>query len=423
MHPSLPVSPPKQPDRPVGEGARILVVDDVEGNRDSLSRRLLRRGYVVDVAADGESALEMVERLPIELILLDVMMPGINGLEVLSRIRQTRPATELPIIMVTARDGSDDVVNALTAGANDYVTKPLDFAVVIARIQTQLELRAAVQQVFALERHLVRRNADLERANSELRRAAARTRRELLLATKVQASFLPKEPPVAEGLQFAWRYEPSVELAGDALNICRLTDDALGLYLLDVSGHGVAASLTAVSAARLLSGGGEPDTILVRDRIPVSPSEVALRLGQSFAWNAETEQFMTMFYAMLEPASGMLHYVSAGHPPAIRISRDGIASRLDGSGMPIGIGESFEHESLQLDPGDRIYLYSDGVIETSNADDDHFGIARLCESLGAGRSTPLNESINALMDQLHHWRGGGKAIDDVSVLAFQFDRN
>jgi sigma-B regulation protein RsbU (phosphoserine phosphatase) len=401
--------------------ARILVVDDDEGNRESLSRRLVRRGYIVDVAPEGYSALKLLDAAPIDLVLLDVMMPGINGLEVLTRIRQTRPPTELPVIMVTANDATSDVVTALSLGANDYLTKPLDFAIVAARVQTQLALRAAVLQVFALERHLVRRNAELERANSDLNRAAARNRYELQLATKVQASFLPKDPPTIPGLRFAWRYEPSVELAGDALNICQLADDCLGLYVLDVSGHGVAASLTAVSAARLLTSCQEHDTILLRDGSPVSPSDVALRLGQSFAWNADTEQFMTMFYATLKPSTRTLHYVAAGHPPAIRISKDGIASRLEGTSLPIGIGDTFEHHQAQLCPGDRVYLYSDGVIEATNSACEHFGISRLAQTLERLCAGPLDSSIAALLDHLLTWRGGHAAIDDVSVLAFEID--
>jgi phosphoserine phosphatase RsbU/P len=399
--------------------ARILVVDDDEGNRESLSRRLRRRSYIAEVAPDGESALLALEKSSFDLVLLDVMMPGINGLEVLSRIRQTRPATELPVIMVTARDGSDDVVTALSMGANDYVTKPLDFAVVVARMQTHLALRSAVQQVFALERHLVHRNAELERANHDLRRSAARTKLELQLATKVQASFLPKDQPPFDGMHFAWRYEPSVELAGDALNICRLSDDALGLYVLDVSGHGVAASLTAVSAARLLTSQYERSTILVDENVPVSPSEVACRLNDSFTWNSETEQFMTLVYMLYQPQARQLSYVSAGHPPAIRISRDGDASRLEGGNLPIGIGDIFETMQLKLDRGDRVYLYSDGVIEAARADQEHFGIARLCEALAHRRSISLDDSLTSLLQQLQDWRGGKSAVDDISLLAFE----
>ena len=116
----------------------LLVVDDNEMNRDMLSRRLSRHGHMVVTAENGQKSLELIEQQSFDLILLDIMMPGISGIEVLKTVRQSYSASELPVIMVTAKGDSDDVVTALKLGANDYVIKPLDFPVVIARIQTQL---------------------------------------------------------------------------------------------------------------------------------------------------------------------------------------------------------------------------------------------------------------------------------------------
>jgi adenylate cyclase len=141
------------------EGARILVVDDNEMNRDLLSRRLVKRGYQVSVVEDGRAALEWLEGNPCDLVLLDIMMPGISGIEVLTRLRETRDVSELPIIMATAKGDQSDIVDALKRGANDYVTKPLEFPVVLARVQTQLALKAANDQVRRLAEEVERRNA------------------------------------------------------------------------------------------------------------------------------------------------------------------------------------------------------------------------------------------------------------------------
>src|SRR5262245_49834687 len=121
--------------------ASVLVVDDNEDNRDMLSRRLKKQGYAVSVAEDGQRALNMIAAEKFDLILLDIMMPGISGMEVLKKLRETYTVADLPIIMATAKDQSEDVVAALKMGANDYVTKPLDFPVVLARVQTQLALK------------------------------------------------------------------------------------------------------------------------------------------------------------------------------------------------------------------------------------------------------------------------------------------
>jgi adenylate cyclase len=137
---------------------RLLVVDDNEMNRDMLSRRLKGKGYAVDIAEDGQQALDMMAKEPYDLILLDIMMPGISGIDVLRAVRQTKSRADLPIIMATAKDQSDDIVEALKLGANDYVTKPIDFPVCLARVQSQLALKRAQDQVKRLNAGLARRN-------------------------------------------------------------------------------------------------------------------------------------------------------------------------------------------------------------------------------------------------------------------------
>lgn len=138
--------------------AKILVVDDNEMNRDVLSRRLMRKGFHVDLAVDGFKALEWLDNNPCDLVLLDIMMPGMSGVEVLEKVRETRDGTELPIIMATAKDTREDIVGSLRRGANDYVTKPLDFPVVLARVNAQLGLKKANDQVRALVKEVERRN-------------------------------------------------------------------------------------------------------------------------------------------------------------------------------------------------------------------------------------------------------------------------
>ena len=138
--------------------AVILVVDDNEMNRDFLSRRLAKKGFTVDVAEDGFKALEWIDKNPCDLMLLDIMMPVMSGIEVLEKIRQTRDGTELPVIMATAKDTREDIVGALRLGANDYVTKPIDFPVVLARVNAQLGLKRANDRVRSLVREVERRN-------------------------------------------------------------------------------------------------------------------------------------------------------------------------------------------------------------------------------------------------------------------------
>lgn len=157
----------------------ILVVDDNEMNRDMLSRRLARKGYDVSLASDGRKALDVLGKQPFELVLLDIMMPGIDGLEVLEIIRRTRPLEELAVVMATAKDQSEDIVKALKLGANDYVTKPIDFPVALARVRTQLSLVQSVRRMKQLERSLAQRNQELGTANTQLASSNQRMKRDL----------------------------------------------------------------------------------------------------------------------------------------------------------------------------------------------------------------------------------------------------
>jgi signal transduction histidine kinase len=149
--------------------ARILIVDDVADNRAILGRRFQRRGFEVAEAESGLAALAAIDAGPFDLVLLDVMMPQMNGIEALRRIRERFSALELPVIMVTGKSDSHDIVEALSQGANDYITKPVDFAVALARVTTQVGRRRA-------EEHVRRANLALSEANRDLElRIAART--------------------------------------------------------------------------------------------------------------------------------------------------------------------------------------------------------------------------------------------------------
>jgi len=399
--------------------ARVLVVDDTPANRDMLCRRLRRHGFDVDAAPDGASALDLLQRRPFDLVLLDVMMPGMNGLEVLKTIRMSRAATDLPVIMATARDASQDVVEALQLGASDYVTKPLDFPVVLARVNTQLALKRSVEQIRELEKGLERRNAELQAANTQMRS-------DLDAASKVQAALLPAAEPSVPGYHFGWRFVPSAWLAGDILNVFPLDERHVGLYLLDVSGHGVAAALLSVSVSRFLSPARDPASLLWRRDgddgryVLQPPARVAERLCERFPFDDATGQYFTLVYALLDLETNRLRYVSAGHPGVIHVPRDGPGRIIDATGYPIGVvNEPYDEYEIDLSPGDRVYLYSDGVPEAMDDAGTPFGRQRLLEQLDAARGQSLHDGLGALLERISDWRGRHQVHDDVSVLAFE----
>ena len=391
----------------------LLVVDDDELNRDMLSRRLERKGYSVVVSPDGPGALALVADRAFDLVLLDVMMPGLSGLEVLKLLRERHPATDLPVIMATAQDQSEEIVHALQLGANDYVTKPLDFPVVMARIETQLLLKRSVAETVRLKQDLAERNQALEESNARLRQINRRMEHDLRTAARIQAALLPRRIPTFPTARFAWHFEPCDELAGDSLNVVVLDDRRVGLYVLDVSGHGVASALLSVTLSRLLSSPRDPSSVLVRPvddldgdgsrGLPMPPSEVADELSRRFPFDLATGQYFTIIYGLFDVITGEFQYVSAGHPGLAYVPATGPPRIIDVPGFPIGLAaDPYESRSLRLEPGDRLYLYSDGVTEAMSPADVLYGAAADAEWAPAG---PLGAAGEQCVQRAHRRSG------------------
>lgn len=398
---------------------RLLIVDDNEMNRDMLTRRLARLGHTVATAEDGHAALERIAQEPFDLVLLNIMMPGIDGIEVLERLRQTHAPTELPVIMTTAKDAREDIVKALKSGANDYVTKPLDFPVVAARVQTQLSLKHAVDQIVALERDLKRRNEELQSANE-------RMSKDLAAAAKVQQSMLPATLPNTDHVEFAWYFRPCEKLAGDILNVFALDDSHVGLYLLDVSGHGVQAALLSVTLSRMLTPVADQPT-LVRQRcadgsgwVPTPPGEVVAELNRRFQVDLEVTQYFTMHYAVLDMRTCELRSVCAGHPGPIHLPAEGEPAIMTARSFPVGwVPEAaYPEKRLALKPGDRLYLYSDGIPEARNEKREQFSERRIVETVSELRGAGLRESLDRLVAAADAW-SAQPLDDDVAALAIE----
>jgi phosphoserine phosphatase RsbU/P len=409
----------------------ILLVDDNPENRDMLARRLQRRGYAVSEAENGAQAVELAAASEFDVVLLDIMMPVMDGLEALRRLRQTRSVAELPVIMTTAKGESDDVVKALTLGANDYVTKPINFPVALARIETQLTLRRAVQQIRGLELDLAARNEELAAANGRLSQSNARMKRDLEAAARIQQAFLPGDAPVAAGLHFAWRYRPCDELAGDTLNVVPLDEHHVGVFVVDVSGHGVPAALLSVTVSRLLSRMTDGCPLVRRGANGsggveiVPPAEVAAELTDRFPFDTETRQYFTCVYGVLDSRNGEFRYVCAGHPGPVHVPRGKPAVRHQPTGRPIGIvpaslaSGGYTDHVVALEPGDRLYLYTDGIPEAENPAQEQFGFERMQEALAECGAAPLQASVESLVSRVEAWCSDAGVTDDISVLAIE----
>jgi sigma-B regulation protein RsbU (phosphoserine phosphatase) len=391
----------------------LLIVDDEELNREGLARRLQRRGYEVSAARSGREAIEVLGKRRFDLVLLDIMMPGMNGLEVLKFLRRVDSLLDLPIIMVTAKGESSDVVEALELGANDYLTKPLDIPVVLARIRTQLTLKRAVGQVTALEQKLDARNRDLVATAANLESASQRVRSDLEAAARVQQALLPELPDKVPGAHLALALRPCGSLAEDYLSVTRLDDCHLGLSLLEVNGHGVAAAFLSGLASQLLarSAGGNGGPV-------VGPAEVVTRVSGQLAREAATGPLLTLLYGVLDLDSGEFRFSSAGHAGPIHLSGDSAPAVLEASGLPAGVGQEYHECAITLHSGDRLVLYSDGVSAARNATGEHFGMRRVLATLEQTWHSPLHESLSALLSEVEGWWRPTPG-DDISVLMLE----
>ena len=269
----------------------------------------------------------------------------------------------------------------------------------------------------------------LREANEQLEAANRRVAEDLDAAARIQQSLLPTSLPDTPGITLAWAFRPCTELAGDILNIQPLDNRHLALYMIDVSGHGVAAALFAVTLSRLLSAGPSGTRTSAASAqnlagLPLpEPTSVAQSMNERFPFDSKTGQYFTMLYGVLDVETLRFRFVSAGHGGPVHAPRQGPAVDLSSSGFPIGLLSNavYEERLQQLSPGDRLFLITDGVIEAENERGESFGMDRFLAAQSAVRELPLKDSCDALMSQVVDWSGDKGMDDDASILACQIE--
>src|SRR5213082_2314630 len=324
-----------------GSQAEILVVDD-----DALSRRLLAQlltaaGYKCLVCEDGSKALQIIHAKPPSLLLLDFDMPGLNGAEVLTRLRSDPDpgVAQIPVVMLTAHGSEQSEVSCLQAGADDFVTKPVYAAVLRARIETQLRLRSMQGQ--------------LERQNDELENWRRDLERDLEAARLTQQSLIPQKPPALFGWEVATRYRPVIQVGGDIYGWLRMKDGRTLFWIADGTGHGAGAALLTTLAKLLFHHGNVEHS---------SPASLMEAVNDDFRSIFTGRSFMTAMCVAINHKTGSAHAVGAGHPPLLIVRQNGATESIASVAPPLGLIErsEFVETALDFEPGDAFLLYTDG---------------------------------------------------------------
>jgi len=390
------------------KGMRILIVDDVLDNQLLLESVLDDAGFDrIETADSGHEALRLLAQSPIDLVLMDIMMPDLDGIETTRRIKADPALADIPVIMVTAKSESRDLQQAFEAGAMDYVTKPVDELVLLARVRSALLLKCAMDQRKARE--------------AELERSLQHIRRDLAAAGRTQRSVLPASNIRLPGLRAYWRFRPCDAVGGDLFNVFPLGRGRVGFYLFDVSGHGVPAAMYALSINSLFLSRDAGSLLIESDGRIKRPDRVMRALNQQFQMNDETGQYFTCTYGVYDRVTRLLQYTQAGHTPTLHASaRTGVRLLRDGD-MPVGMmpDAAFTCHDLVLEVGDRVVLYSDGIIEAENAQGEQFGEARLLAAVRDSLHTSLEASVEQVLEQVEHWLGDREPHDDITLLALE----
>jgi phosphoserine phosphatase RsbU/P len=383
--------------------SRILTIDDEPLVREILTAYLEDSGFEVSEAGDGQTGIEKIRHEPPDLVLCDLRMPGVDGLQVLATV--TREFPELPILVVSGMGGISDVIQALKLGAWDYVTKPIEDMTV---------LEHAIDH--ALERARLRREnrehrEHLETVNEQLRQTVRQLREDESAARRIQFQLLPENDKVYRHYRFSRHLLTSQYLSGDFVDYFAIDGDHLGFYIADVSGHGVSSAFVTVMLKSYMGRYRELHR-QNRDRGILNPAETLSRLNREI-FSCHMDKYLTMFYGVIDWSNNHLRYSSGGQFPFPILFDGEQASYIGKKSLPIGLFDfaHFQNESLRLPPRFAMVLISDGILETlpqtSLRDKQAFllkmvggielTIENLIQELALDRADPLPDDVTLLL--------------------------
>jgi len=376
-----------------GDGIRVIVVDDEPINRQVLRNHLTLIGCDVIEAANGGEAIQKIrDEGPFELMLLDIMMPGMSGYDVCSVIRESLSLYELPILFLTAKNQITDIVAALEAGGNDYLSKPFDKRELISRAKNLITLKKAV--------------AEQNRYQS--------FQNELNVARKLQSSILPESAPEMKGIRSEFYYEPMDSVGGDFFDFHEISPTELGVIIADVSGHGIPAALVSAMLKIAFS---------TQFRFSRDPVNLLSQINSTLLGKTKGA-FLTASYIYINLEKMELTHARCGHLPLLILGKYGLKPKLSlPSGKLIGwIPElDMKSEMIKLNVGDRLVLYTDGITEAMSVSKQMLGEEKWQEMLQSSMKYDLKTAKSNLLSEIKTFTGGRSPEDDVTLVMLEID--
>lgn len=405
---------------PAPSGRRVMIVDDSAVQRKLLSAILRRRGYDVVEADSGQSALDLMSDVGAEIIISDWMMPGMTGPELCEALRSRSGDHYAYFILLTSKSDREDVARGLERGADDFLTKPVSVAELSARLK-------AGERILSMQSAMAEKNAQLSETLLRLNAAQEAMQRDLEDARHLQQSLVPERERSVVGGSVSLLLRPSGAVGGDLVGSFRVSETRLGLFAIDVAGHGIASALmTARLAGYLTSTSPDQNIALTIDDMGLyamqPPQDVCALLNRMILEDMTTDLYFTMLIGECDLRSGRIALTQAGHPSPM-IQRAGGRIEFAGSGgLPVGLlpAAGFDALHVQLNPGDRILFYSDGVTECQDKDGNQLGedgFAKISQDYAALSGTAF---LDAIVAALTKFTEASDFDDDVSVAMFEF---
>ena len=375
---------------------QILVIDDDTAVQELLRRTLKKQGYEVTVASNGEDGVAQAQKLRPALIICDWIMPRLTGIDVCRRVKADPELSTTQFFLLTSLGSIADRVKGLDAGADDFISKPIELNELQARVRAGLRL------------HQLSRDLKIAKQSLEA---------ELAEAAEYVQSLLPD--PMREPITIEAKFIPSRQLGGDCFDYNWLDADYLAIYLLDVAGHGLRAALPSVAVLNLLRSRALPNIDYYK------PSDVLRALNTTFQMSYQNDKYFTIWYGVYNRISRQLVYASAGHPPAVLISQSPASTakiqRLKTPGMPVGMFPDAPYVDNCCDVEDlsTLYIFSDGVYEIHQPDGNIWGLDPFIDLLAAYNGASADQ-LEMVLNYIQNLNAKAVFDDDWSLLKVNF---